>query len=60
MANSREDSLYAPNSNDNPTYIHYCFQPHLFFFLRLQYFTRTVRRSVDDCHRTLLILPTSR
>ena len=22
MANSREDSLYAPNSNDNPTYIY--------------------------------------
>ena len=21
MANSREDSLYAPNSNDNPAYI---------------------------------------
>lgn len=24
MANSQEDSLYAPNSNDNPTYITKC------------------------------------
>ena len=33
MANSREDSLYTPNSNDNPTYIMANISQILFFYI---------------------------